>query len=192
MEKRFQTAILSRIDANLDALPVHQAAPCIQWMIRHKVSIKSLRFLADYGDTPFLVQPLNTCDTSRLTFVQVRCNIIHYRPTHFLYHTLIYRSQWISEACLHKKDGGIIDLTDTSNHVTFADKCRTLGVPYSMPRPNLRQLHDTIAFNWKNLSELQANLDILEEALRTDFQDHLSKTLFSSHRICKLDLNLPL
>eukprot|EP00592_Proboscia_alata_P026641 CAMPEP_0194446980 /NCGR_PEP_ID=MMETSP0176-20130528/128748_1 /TAXON_ID=216777 /ORGANISM="Proboscia alata, Strain PI-D3" /LENGTH=524 /DNA_ID=CAMNT_0039273769 /DNA_START=92 /DNA_END=1664 /DNA_ORIENTATION=+ len=235
------TVIFGHINANLDALLSSQVIPHMHWMIKHKVSIGILVFCADYGDIPFLVQLLDTCDTTRLTVVKARCNTIyigsiihdgHVRTTLWISavytskeergvidltcsicrHTLLKEARcntiyigstiydghvrstlWISAAYTSKKERGVIDLTcSICRLMLLKDMCDLVGVPYSRSHPKLRQLHDAIAYNCKNLSELLINLDIPAETQKSDLRDHLSESLFSPDLRCKLHLSLSL
>jgi len=202
------TSIFGFINANLSALPVCQVIPHIHWMIKHKTSIGALTFYADYDDFPLLIQLLNTCDTSNLSIVRARCNTIHAagrRGDKFtdmrceylhqrkvpIGHGRCY-SQWVNEAYLVQKENEIVDLIDPGPCVTFEDKCKALNIPYSKSCPMLLDLHDAIAFNCTDLSELLINFDIPEGTTETEFCKYVSKNLLSRDLKCKLHLSLSL
>jgi hypothetical protein len=154
-------------------------------MIQHKVSIGAFIFHAENGDIFFLEKLLNTCDTSKLTLVRANCFSplwkSHQRQD-------AYISHWVSAVYTCLENRRVIDLTGNEHWFTFQDMCKALGVPYSCSRPKLRQLHDTIALNCKNLSELKVNIDIPKKTKRENLRDHLSGAFFSSDRMYRLDL----
>jgi|AntRauTorckE5430_2_1112549.scaffolds.fasta_scaffold03922_1 hypothetical protein len=190
------TAIFGHINANLDALLSSQVILHVHWMIKYKVSIGILVFCADYADILFLVKLLDTCDTTRLTVVKARCNTIYICDnTSYIAsnNRPIRGSFWISDAYTAKEQREVIDLTSSSyRHMALKDICDLVGVPYSRSPMKLRQLHDAIAYNCKNLSELLINLDIPAETQESDLRDHLSESLFSPDLKCKLHLSLSL
>lgn len=176
-------AIFGLINANLDALPEAEVVPCMHWMIKRKVSLGALNFsAADYGDFRFLEQLLNYCDTSNLKFMRAR------RRRHSDANE--YHSCWISTAYEFQKGGRTIDLTNGCSTDTYQNMCKVLDVPYPCSPPKLQQLHDAIAFNCKNVSELQINIDLPEKVMGNNIQDFLSEALFSLESIRTLELSL--
>jgi len=182
------TMVFGHINANMDALPINQVVPHMNWMIKHNISIGSLVFHADYDDIPFLVKLLNTCKTSRLTILKARCTTSYSIGRLSLSGN--FRSEWICSAYTSKIEGGIVDLTDPNDSVSLRDMCRVLGVPFSGSRPKLRHLHDVIASNCTNLRELLVNIEVPSQTNELDLRDHLSENLFSPNLKCKLHLRL--
>jgi hypothetical protein len=204
-------AIFGRMNADLDALPVAQVVPCMHWMIKHKVSIGALTFHADYGDILFLEKLLNACDTSKLTFLFAYI-IATPKKSHHMYNDVGSNcsSQWICEASGATYDP--LDLhewhafrnSDPNSWVTLQQMCTKLSVPYSPSPPKVQQLHNTIASNCRNISQLHVNIERKDQAKRRDYwfdndlsddpetEDHdiVSESLFSLDRLRKLGLSL--
>ena len=179
--------IFGRLNVNLDALPVEKIVPCIHWLCKHKFAIGSLIFKAELGDVLFLEQLLNTCETSKLTFIRAYC-LYNYNSD--LRHR--HNSQWVSEAYHHARDhsleGGVIDLRGDTGAVSLEAMSRAVDVPYCFPAPTQRRLHDAIAANCENLLELEVSIAIPNA--RVNCREYLSESIFSLNNIYRLDVSL--
>jgi len=181
--------ILGRLNVNLDALHISKVVPCIHWLCAHKISIGSLIFQAELGDVLFLEQLLNTCDTSKLTFVRAICDLV--RGNYPI--EAHYRSQWVTEAYLHERgssEGVVIDLTGGSGGSldSLENMTRAIGLPYCFPAPTQRQLHDTIAANCQDLLHLEINITMPNAPVNC--REYLSASLFSLHLVHKLEVTV--
>lgn len=180
--------VFGLLNVNLVRVRPYQVVGHIHWMIKHKVTIGSLNFEAEYGDILFLEKLLNACDTSKLTFV--RAHIHEYSMVYDVGDDE-YCSCWVSTAYTR-----YIDRTITLSKIRVRpvnQMSEVLRVPYSSSRPELRQLHDTIALNCKNISALDVNyndIDMDEPKNDKGIWDCVSKILFSMASVQKLKLHV--
>jgi hypothetical protein len=177
--------IFGRLNVNLDALPVEKIVPYIHWLCKHKFSIGSLIFKAELGDVLFLEQLLNTCETSKLTFIRAYCQSVD-KFNRYLHRR--HNSRWVSEAYHHKREQGVIDLCGDAVTVSLEAMFRAVDVPYCFHFPTQRQLHDTIAANCENLLELEASIAIPNAVVNC--REFLSKSIFSLNNIYRLEVSL--
>lgn len=204
------TTLFGCINANLDALRTSQVVPHVHWLIKHTAAMGALRFYSNYADIPFLVQLLNVCDTTQLSIVKARCatNYLTAEDGRLIengsdmifgdpmrrFPAAVNFSRWISEAHAAKVGAGVIDLSESDHYkrVALRDMCRAINVPYSYWRPKVRDLHDAIASNCNNLSELLVNFDVPHKTTSSNLHRYVSENLFSPDLKCKLHLSLSL
>ena len=191
--------IFGTINANLNKRKVEHIIPCIVFLCQHKLCIGTLLFNSELNDIRLLEQLLTTCDTSKLTYMKAlcRCNSAPSRNDQQIT-TLSRASAWLNEAYYkyYHPQPVVIDLLsddddddENGNEIPWscAAMAQSIGVPFD-GQTMQRDLHNCIAENCPNLTELEINVGQLEQD--TNCRNYLSQALWSHPKLQKLDLVL--
>ena len=188
--------IFGTINANLNSKyfsrNVEHIIPCIVFLCQHKLCIGTLLFNSELNDIRLLEQLLTTCDTSKLTYMKAlcRCNNTAHQRGQQIITTLSRASAWLDDAYYkyYHPQPVVIDLL-SGNELpwSYAAMAQSIGIPFD-GQTIQRDLHNCIAENCPNLTELEINIGQLEQDMNC--RNYLSQALWSHPKLQKLDLVL--
>ena len=186
---RHLSSILGPLNVDLNALNLGYVIPCILWLCKHKPIIGSLSFDAQLPDVPVLIKLLRSCQTEQLLTVRA-----YLRDTH-LAQSDYSVSQWLAAEARRLGMNVTVDWNnwgfyrETQTCAQINNLSSVLGISLNERRTE-KDLHDTLAAQCSNVSDLIIRVSIPVGSSRHDWSQHISSDLFSLQSIRKIKICL--
>lgn len=174
------------IDANFFAVRSSVHVPCILWLTRHQVTLRSLKIRATSTDTAILAHMLQHCNTKAMKTVEVRIE----RIENTMQDTSLLSTCLVRQAWEARHGPLVIDLSTVVEPPSQTEMALALGVPpVTAHAPFLSdvKLHDLVAEASRCITRLRVNISLDPMHPQSDC---ISSSLFSMSSLLYLDLGV--